>query len=261
MVELTLPKGLTPDHKILEQNPTIRGDFREKVRTGLITIHRALVDSFTETGIRLSNGESLDVDVVICCTGYEPFHLPYLPADSIRSPDAPPNTADLYKFIMTPHYFNLFFLGFIELFGPLPPAVEAQARHIAAMLEGRIPRPSQETMVAHIKSFRAWQEKTFIHSERHILTSPQIEYIDSLLTPLGAVPSFPRLLGKVFTSSNPWKAMKILNAVWFGIPSSAQWRLTGHGKKEQLARETVLRIADAKQELSRGETSYLTRAI
>lgn len=257
LVDIALPKELAPNHKVLEQNPTVRGDFLEKVRTGLITIHRASVDSFTETGIMLSNQKYLDVDVVICCTGYEQFHLPYLPFDSLRGRDTPPNAVDLYKFIITPNYSNLFFLGFIELFGPLPPAVEAQARHIVAILEGRIIRPSKETTIEQIKSFRLWQDRNYVRSERHILTSPQIPYIDSLLAPLGAVPSFPRLLYRVFSSGNPWKAFKVLNAVWFGIPSSAQWRLVGHGKTEDLACETILRISSGKTELSKAEVNHL----
>ncbi len=83
-----------------------------------------------------------------------------------------------------------------------------------------------------------------------------IQYIDALLEPLGAAPTFGRLLGKVFTS-NPWKALQVLNAMWFGIPSSAQWRLCGYGAKEGLAREGVLRIAGEKEELSEKELQML----
>lgn len=245
-----------PDHTILAQNPTIRGDFLEKVRTKIITPQRASVDCLTETGLKLSNGKTLDVDVIICATGYNQFEFPYLSFDPVRSKDTPPGAVDMYKFIMTPYYDNLFFVGYSELFGPLPPAAEAQARHIAAVLEGRIPRPSKEAMFRDIRDIRALQAKRYVHSERHILTLEAITYIDGLLKPLGAVPGFGRLLGRVFTS-NPLRALSILNAVWFGIPSSAQWRLLGHGNKQKLAEETVLRIAGGKEGLSKAEVKCL----
>ncbi len=126
--------------------------------------------------------------MVICCTGYQQFHHPFLPADSLRD-EAPAHASeepvspsvDLYKFLLTPHYKHLYFLGYIELFGPLPPAVEAQARHAAALLRGRIPYPSRDAMLSDIGRVRNWQRKQFVQSERHMLTSPQIEYVDSLL--------------------------------------------------------------------------------
>jgi dimethylaniline monooxygenase (N-oxide forming) len=255
-VDIKPPKELVPDHKLLAQNPTVRSDFLEKVNMKLVTIQRASIDNFTETGLALTNGKTLDVDVVICCTGYNQFNFPYLPADPLRSKDTPPDAVDMYKFIMTPHYDNLFFMGYLELFGPLPPAAEAQARHITAVLQGRIPRPTKEAMFKQINQTRVFQERHFIRSERHTLTFEQIPYVDDLLAPLGAVPSFGRLLGRMFTG-NPIKALSILNAVWFGIPSSAQWRLCGYGKKEKLAEETVLRIAGQKQDLSKAELKCL----
>lgn len=252
MVDIKPPKELKPDHKILEQNPTVRGDFLEKVNTGIITPQRASVESFTETGLVLSNGRTLDVDAIICATGYNQFEFPYMSFDPVRSKDTPQGAVDLYKFLATPHYENLFFLGYVELIGPLPPAAEAQARHIAAVLEGRIPRAPKEEMLKDIKRVRELQKKKYVQSQRHTLTWECVTYIDDLLEPLGAVPGFGKLLGRMFTG-NPLRALSTLNAVWFGIPSSAQWRLCGHGAKPKLAEETVLRIAAGKESLSKAE--------
>jgi len=255
LVEIQPPKELIPEHKILAQNVTIRGDFLEKVTTGLITPHRATVESLTETGLVLSNGTTLDVDAVICATGYNQFDFPHLSFDPLRSKDTtttPPGAVDMYKFLATPHYDNLFFVGYTELIGPLPPAAEAQARYVAALLEGRIPRATKEEMLTDIKRVREAQRKKYVHSDRHILAWEAIDYIDTLLAPLGARPGFGKLLGRMFTG-NPIRALSVLNAVWFGIPSSAQWRLCGYGAKRKLAEETVLRIAAGKKKLSKAE--------
>ncbi len=258
LVEGKPPESLKADHKILEQNPTMRSDFIEKVRSGQITVQRTEVAGFTEKGLALADGSSLDVDVVICATGYDQFDLPYLPADVVRGESTPPDRVDLYKFMMPPAYPGLFLHGYLELFGPLPPAAEAQARHTAAVVGGRITPPPPDRMLSDIRAFQAWQDKSFLRSGRHALTAMQIPYVDDLLAPLGAVPGFGRLLGRVFTS-NPWKAVGVLNAVWFGIPSSAQWRLCGHGAKRDLARATVLRVASEKPALSKAEVDLLRR--
>ena len=63
LVEGKHPKALKPEHGLMAQNPAVRGDFLEKVRTGAIRAHRTTVERFTPTGLRLSDGAELDVDV------------------------------------------------------------------------------------------------------------------------------------------------------------------------------------------------------
>ena len=251
------PKDMRPDHKVLEQNPTLRSDFLEKIRTGLITIQRAGIESFAESGLHLSNGKYLDVDVVISCTGYNQFEFPFLPTDVARGPNTPPNKIDLYKLIVPPKYPNLYMMGLCELVGPAAPAFDAQARWVVAHLSGRLQLPPPDQMYEGIRAFQDWQNKHFVNSERHATAMYLIPYVDDLLKPLGAVPGFAKLFGKVFTSGHPWRALQVLNAVWFGIPSSAQWRLCGYGSKEELATATLLRTAAGEAGLSGSEKGLL----
>ncbi|KAH9884010.1 flavin-containing monooxygenase [Xylariomycetidae sp. FL2044] len=251
------PEDIRPDHKILEQNPQIRSEFLEKVRSGIIKTHRAEVDYITEDGIQLSNGTRLEADVIISATGYEPASIPYLPSDVVRTADTPKNEVDLWKLIVSPRYPNLFLLGMVELAGPLPAPAEAQCRLVVAALSGRVQLPDRATMEKEIKEWQAFHAKNFVKSERHALTTHYIPYVDGLLAPLGANPTMGRLLGQVFTGGSPLAGLKTLGAVYFGITNSAQWRLFGHGRKTELARETLFRIADGKDELSKGELKYL----
>ena len=256
-VEGKAPKEMRPDHKVLEQSPTVRGDFIEKVRTGVIKVTKASIDQVTPTGLALSNGETFDFDVIICCTGYDQLTIPFLPPNAIRDKDTPENSVNLYKFLINPDIDHLYFLGFMELFGPLMPTVEAQARHVAALITGRIPKASHETMLKDIDRQRTFQAKHFLPTERHTLIAFPIPYIDDLLAPLDANPTFGRLLGRVFSSGHPWKALGVLNAVYFAITSSAQWRLFGRGAKYDLASETVLRVAGGAETLSAAEVKEL----
>lgn len=249
-------KELECDHKLLAQNPTIRGDFLEKVRTGIVKIQRASVDALTETGLSLSTGTQLDVDVIICATGYNLTEMPYLPQDAVASRELPAPHIDLYKFMISPWYDDLYVLGRVEVFGPLASASEAQARVASAMVSGKLAKPSHEKMLASIRKSRDNVSKQFINSPRHYLTVHSVEYIDDLLGPLGCAPSMGKILGRMFRG-NPIRALSVFNAVYFGVPSSGQWRLFGYGDNEKLAEATVLRIARGEEDLSKKEKEIL----
>ncbi|EPE02678.1 dimethylaniline monooxygenase [Ophiostoma piceae UAMH 11346] len=265
------PPEMQPDHKILEQSPTVRGDFIEKVRTGIVHVKRADVTHFTASGIAITSTkggkrtEELDVDVVIFATGYELFDIPYLPEDVLEPPlrdsagsvSPPPPAAQLYRYIHPRRYPTLFFHGYVELFGPLLAASEAQGRYTAALLSGKLSLPPVGTMQKELDKEHAWRQTHLVQSERHNITAYQLEYIDTLLRGLGAAPTFGRLLKRVFTG-NPFRALAVLNAVWFSIPSSAQWRLVGHGANDKLATATILRTAAEEAVLRDEEVAFLT---
>lgn len=273
LVEGKPPQVMQPKHRILEQSPTVRGDFIEKVRTGKIVVHRGGVERFTGDGLILSAatdeaasstatkqkpGEHLPADVVISCTGYDAAqHHRFLPSDVMRGPDTPAHRVDLYKLMVSPRHAGLFVLGHAETVGALAPVVDAQARWACAVLRGRIQLPSPDRMRTETHAFHAWQARHFLQTERHALAVHVVRYVDELLAPLGAAPRFGKCLGRVLSSGHPWQALKVLNAVWFGIPSAAQWRLFGHGAKEALATATLLRIAAGGDRLSDGEATLL----
>lgn len=281
VVEGEPPAVMRPKHKLLEQSPTVRGDFVEKVRTGVIKIHRGNVSHFTEDGLVVSRGgteedgklagdgddddddqEELKVDVVIACTGYDQFSYPFLPPDVLPGPGATPRdgAAGLYKMIAPtdPRHRGLFVLGRAEIVGPAAPVFDAQARWACGVLSGRVRLPPAGAMRAEAAALRAWQARHFVaDSARHALVLYSVPYVDELLAPLGADPSLRRCLGRVFTSGRPWRALRVLGAVWFGIPSAAQWRLFGYGAKEELATATLLRIAEGAENLSERERELL----
>ncbi|KAI1864667.1 hypothetical protein JX265_008391 [Neoarthrinium moseri] len=250
------PKELQPDHKLMQQNPTIRTEFIEKVRHGVIKVHRGSVENFLETGLKLTNGETLGADVIITCTGYK-RERPYLPGNVLSNADTPEFEADLYKLVIPARHDNLYFVGYIEQAGPSPPTMEAQARFAVGVIAGNITIPKGEKLLKEIRAWQAWHAKTYVRSERHVNTETYVPYIDSLLAPLGANPTFGRLLGQVFTSGRALQSLSVLSAVYFDVTSSAQWRLLGRGKNEDLARETVLRVSSGKLESSTREKQLL----
>ncbi|OHE97527.1 hypothetical protein CORC01_07142 [Colletotrichum orchidophilum] len=252
-----MPPELQPDHSIMAQNATLRSDFIEKLQTGVFSLRRSTIASFTETGVILANGDSLEADVVILATGYHIVDQPYLPPGALASKEAPAPQVDLYKLVVSPTWKDLYVMGQTEQAGPVTPVSEAQARYIAAVIKGSVQLPSEEDMMRDIRALRVWQKKHMIDSDRHALTVDFVRYMDGLLAPLGAAPTFGKLFGRIFTSGKPLRAWNILSAVYFGIPAPAQWRLFGEGSTPVLAEETLLRTDANTGELSEGEKSFL----
>lgn len=250
------PKVLQPEHKLMEQNATVRTEFLEKVRTGVVAAHRAGVERFTATSVVLTDGTELEADVVISATGYK-RERPYLPADVLTDADTPECEIDLYKLVVPARHANLYFVGYIEQPGPSLPAMEAQARFVVGAIAGLFELPRGEALLAEIRRWQKWHARNFVRSARHVNTETYVPYIDSLLAPLGANPTVGRLLGRVFTSGHPLTSLAVLASVYLDITSSAQWRLLGHGASEELARETVLRIAGGKEEFTAKEKALL----
>ncbi|OAX80333.1 hypothetical protein ACJ72_05340 [Emergomyces africanus] len=241
------PDVIKPDHRLLQANVTIHSNLIEHIKVGRIKAHRTDVERFTETSLVLTNGTILDVDAVICCTGYHMDAL-YLPKESYRTKKDNPilkssNTLDLYKLIVSPRFPNLFFIGYVELEGPLLPVAEIQARWASAIVTGRVKLPSVDEMNQQVKEHQEHLAKTMVVSDRHTVNIHFIPYCDSLLADLDANPSLSRLLHRLF-SSNPFRAFSMLKAVYFGVNSAAQYRLFGHGRKPELAAAILIRLAE-----------------
>jgi dimethylaniline monooxygenase (N-oxide forming) len=96
-----------------------------------------------------------------------------------------------------------------------------------------------------------------VHSERHLTGIIRyLPYCDDLLSELHASPSLRVLLRQVFTHS-PLTWLRIMQAVYFGISSPAQYRLFGDGAKTELAKATLLRLASCGTALSAEEKAAL----
>ncbi|RLL95883.1 hypothetical protein CFD26_103822 [Aspergillus turcosus] len=263
LVEGKLPPQLQPEHDILGPNPAIHSSLIENIKVGRITPHRAGVGDITATGLSLTNGETINnLDAIILCTGYD-IDYPFISEDCYRSKHSKfmdsPNSVHLYRLTVPPHIRNLFIMGVFQLPGPIQPAVELQARWVTAILTGRIKLPPAERMSELIASEEEERGRQWIQSDRHTVSAHFLPYCDLLANDLGAAPTFGRLLSRIFTS-NPIRAIAILHAVYFGMCSSAQYRLFGDGSKPALATATILRLARGGKQLSEEEKSALTKS-
>jgi dimethylaniline monooxygenase (N-oxide forming) len=115
-----------------------------------------------ESGLVTNASRTLDVNVIICCTGYQ-ITFPYLLLDNYRPKSEttnidsvnPQNTVSLYELIHPLHRRNLFFIGIVEIASPLAPVSEAQARWSISVLLKKVSLPSPTAMAQAVSSFQA----------------------------------------------------------------------------------------------------------
>lgn len=273
-----LPEEVQPEHGLRQANITVRSEFLENIRLNRITVYK-VDDSLKmdENGLILPDGTTLYLDTIIFCTGYR-VDFPYLQAETYQSQEhgvldpEPTNSVDLYKLVVSPRFPNLFFIGLVEVMGPLVPVAEIQARWATAILANRAKLPSVEMMYAYIWGFqrdiRRKVSRTssngsitdnaiqMVNSERHAITIRYLRYCDDILEDLRATPKFKLLLRKVI-SRKPSTGLRLMKSVYFGISSPAQYRLFGDGGKPELATATLLRLGRKGRELSEEEKALL----
>jgi len=142
------------------------------------------------------------------------------------------------------------------------PVIEIQARWCVGILTGEVALPSSESMLATSHKLQtAISEKTAsiaVQQQRHTIYVDAIEYIDRLASPLGANPTFGKLLKKIVTG-NPLKGLGMLNSVYMDITSSGQWRLFGDGARVGLAEASIRRIGSGGKEMSSAEKVELQK--
>jgi len=129
-VKFGLPK---PVGRVLECRLPISSDIFEKVSCGQIKFMPG-IKSAVNKSIVFNDGVTEDFDKIIYATGYK--------VDIDLIPGYKFDINDNYKFISSMSVPNLFFCGFLQPVGPVPPVVFFQAKYICGVIAGKIQQPS-----------------------------------------------------------------------------------------------------------------------
>jgi len=141
------------------------------------------IDRFEENCAILKNGEKIECDVVMFCTGYK---LTYSFLEESLIPYYNKKTLGLYKHILHPTMDNLFFIGQIDHCGGNFFFCEMQALWTANFLLGRIKAPSKE---ARIKYFQDYYRTTFTNKGKEAFSYvDQVQYADEISKDVGFTP-------------------------------------------------------------------------
>jgi dimethylaniline monooxygenase (N-oxide forming) len=126
--------------------------------------------------VRVADGSLEEIDAIIYATGYE-IRFPFLKPKVL---DIQNNDLRLYCRVVPPDHPGLYFVGFVQPLGSLPPLAELQAIWIANLLTGRSRLPGRNIMLKEIESYRRSLEKRYVDSPRHTIQVDYYPYIRQL---------------------------------------------------------------------------------
>ncbi|HET8814754.1 MAG TPA: NAD(P)-binding domain-containing protein [Solirubrobacterales bacterium] len=160
MTTYGLPK---PDHKLFEAHPTVSSELLPRLGHGDITV-KPNIDRFRGgRTVRFADGSEEEVDLVVYCTGYR-ITFPFFDPKVFSAPD---NRLPLFRRVVSVERPGLYFIGFIQPFGPIMPLAEAQSEWVADLLGGRAALPPAGEMKREIAREEKKMGKRFVASKRH----------------------------------------------------------------------------------------------
>jgi hypothetical protein len=162
MTDYGLPQ---PDHKLLETHPTVSSELLPRIGHGDIAV-KPNIDRFSGgKTVRFVDGSEEEIDLVIYCTGYR-ISFPFLDPEIFSAPE---NRMRLYERVVSIDNPGLYFIGFIQPLGPIPPISEAQSEWVADLLQGNSTLPPAAKMRKEVGNYERWLEKRFVTSKRHTI--------------------------------------------------------------------------------------------
>ncbi|MCC9606923.1 NAD(P)-binding domain-containing protein [Blastopirellula sp. JC732] len=164
-----------PEHRILEEHPTISSDLFNQLGHGEISIKPQLT-RLDHDHVEFSDGSREQVDTIIYATGYD-IAFPFLRQDLLDTSD---NSVRLYRRVVHPNYHNLFFVGLIQPWGAIMPLAEEQSLWVAEMLAGASGLPAQAVMDQEMDDYARKLQKRYASSPRHTIQVDFYAYLDEI---------------------------------------------------------------------------------
>lgn len=165
-----------------------RPEFFNRARAGDIELHRTTIDGYTSTGLKLANGEALEVDLMIMATGWS-TDFGFLADDILRRLDMADDGFYLYRHMINPDIPGLAFIGRASSISSILTYC-LQARWLARALSNRFQLPSPDVMRQNIEEMKAWKRSwiPFSPARSARLIAHTQHYHDELLCDLGEDP-------------------------------------------------------------------------
>lgn len=164
-----------PKHKLLQEHPTISSDLLVRVRHGDIQI-KPNVRRLDGNQVEFADGSREPFDAIIHCTGYE-IAFPFFKNGFFEVRD---NDLRLYCRVVPPEHPGLYFIGFVQPLGPIPPLAELQAEWVARLLTGECTLPDRAAMQREIEQYKRKLRRRYVDSPRHTLEVDYYPYIRQL---------------------------------------------------------------------------------
>ena len=165
----------TPDHKMMQEHPTLNQEFLSYVGHGRIHI-KPNIERLEGDQIRFEDGTTEPFDAIIYATGYD-IRFPFLPDTVLRVEN---NRVDLYRNVVPPEQPNLYLLGLIQPLGAVMPLCELQAKWVAGLLHGTMALPDESKMRQAIQETKQKIATRYHDSPRHTIQVDFWDYVHQM---------------------------------------------------------------------------------
>ncbi len=165
-----------------------KNEFFKLARSGSIELHRSEIERYTSSGLRLANGDSLELDTVILATGWK-IDFSFIVPDIWEKLDPGDDGFYLYRHMINPKVPGLFFVGRAATVSSIL-SYSLQARWLVELLKQRIQLPSEESMIHNIENMKAWKQSwmPFSSARSARLNVHTQHYHDELVKDMGKNP-------------------------------------------------------------------------
>ena len=172
------------------------------VAEGRITPTQGELAHFDERGIVLTDGRTVEADVVVLALGSKTPQFPFLPEKYRELVEAENDGVQLFRHILHPDIPNLAFAGYNHGFMHIA-AAELGALWLAAVWRGDIELPARDDQLRCIADIQTWKRE-FVQYEpsRSCAVSTRFQqYIDAVLLEMGETPyrKLPNPVAEVFS--------------------------------------------------------------
>lgn len=164
-----------PNHRILEEHPTISADLLNVLGHGRITVKPGIT-RLAEDRVEFVDGSSEAVDVIIYATGYN-ISFPFL-SPTLLNPAG--NSVRLYRRVVHPRHNRLFFVGLIQPWGAIMPLAEEQSKWVADLLAGVCGLPPRAAMEREMDKHVRRIQRRYVKSPRHTIQVDYFQYLDDI---------------------------------------------------------------------------------
>jgi hypothetical protein len=171
-----------PDHRLGQTHPLLNSELYYFVRHGKIKPHGEIA-RFEGRVVHFKSGEAIEVDTLICATGYWIDH-PFFDKSLIDFSRGP---VPLYLRMLPANIRNLYFIGLFQPLGCIWPAAELQAKIAARHITGQWQPPGDVARL--IEGEQVQPDVLQVDSPRHTITVADHPFRQRLYAqlPAGAV--------------------------------------------------------------------------
>jgi cation diffusion facilitator CzcD-associated flavoprotein CzcO len=167
-----LPK---PRHKILQTHPTVSDTLLSRLSHGAVTPKPDIAELCGDSA-RFVDVSVARVDTIVYCTGYR-ITFPFFD-EAVFS--APENHLELYHRVFPLGRRDLALIGYVQPWGSIMPAAEAQANLVADYLRGAYALPGPAARQRWVAEDEAATGRRYVASKRHTIQIDMPQYVRAL---------------------------------------------------------------------------------